>query len=248
VFFATGEGEPKAIGEAVFLSELELSVNELNAGVEAECDPNKLVAGGPNGFEAVDDEEPKENGSFVGWKEDAEELKMLDISEDVDVLSVFRGFGIPNAVEDGAIVEKAVAVLEGFDRLPNMEPDVGGPNILVEVVAVSVEPEDTVVVGGPKKLLEGLEPEPKTELFKSGVEDEVDIDFVPKPPKGEAAGGSEANDLIFSPSEESSYSFCICDRCDLYDSKTLVKSENGSLSAEVLIEFKSDTLSARRLI
>jgi len=66
VFFATGEGEPNAIDGVGLLSELELSANAPNSGVEEECDPNKLVAGGPNGFEPVDDEEPKENGSFVG--------------------------------------------------------------------------------------------------------------------------------------------------------------------------------------
>lgn len=64
MFFATGEGEPNAIDEAGFLSELELSASEPNTGVEEECDPNKLVVGGPNGFDPVDDE-PKENGSFV---------------------------------------------------------------------------------------------------------------------------------------------------------------------------------------
>lgn len=66
MFFATGEGEPNVIDGVSFLSDLELSANALNCGVEEACDPNKLVAGGPNGFEPVDDEEPKENGSFVG--------------------------------------------------------------------------------------------------------------------------------------------------------------------------------------
>ena len=157
--------------------------------------------------------------------------------------------------EDDAVVENVavvlVEVLEGFDKLPNKEPGVGEPNIFVEVVAGSVELEESVVVGGPKGLLENLEPEPKTEpdeLFKSGVGDAADIDFVPKPPKSDAVDGPEADDLVFSFSEDSSYSFCICDRCDLYDSKMLVKSGNGSLSAKVLTEFKSDTLSALRFV
>jgi hypothetical protein len=65
VFFATDEGEPNAIEGVGLLSGPRLSADAPNAELEEE-EPNKLVAGGPNGFEPVDDEEPKEKGSFVG--------------------------------------------------------------------------------------------------------------------------------------------------------------------------------------
>jgi len=137
-----------------------------------------------------------------------------------------------------------VEILEGFAK----EGPGIGPNIFVEVVVVTVGFEESVAGGGPKRLLESLEPEPNIEpeeVFNSGVED-----FVPKPPKSDAVGSPEADDLAFSFSfsDKSSYSFCICNRWELYDSKVLVKSENGSLSIEVLTKFKSDTLSARSLV
>jgi len=148
--------------------------------------------------------------------------------------------------KDGAVVI-SVEILEGFGK---EEPGVGGPNIFVEVVVV-VELDKSVGVEGPKRLLESLEPEPNMEPEEvSGVEDEFGIDFVPKPPKGDHAGRPEADDLAFSFSfsDDSSYSFCICVRWELYDSKALVKSENGSFSEEFLIKLESDKLSARSLV
>jgi translation elongation factor EF-Tu-like GTPase len=126
----------------------------------------------------------------------------------VDVLSVS---GILNAVSEDGAVEDAEVLAEVLEGLPKKEFDAGGPNMFAGVVAEGVEFEVSDAFEEPKRLLENLEPEPKTEpeeTFESAIED-----FVPKPQKSDDVSGSETDGLAFS--DGSSYSFCIRDRCVL---------------------------------
>lgn len=181
MFFAASDGEPNGIDDAGLLSEMELPADAPKIGVEVAGDPNRLVAGGPNGFEPVDDEEPNGNGNFfMGGMADAEEPNTLGVSADVEILSVLGGFEIPDRMSDeGEVVGNAAATEEVLDELPNKEPEGGGPNIFVEVV--ELEDSDPGL-----KELNGL---------VSGVE-------LPKPPKGDDT--VDVGNLIFSFSDESS--------------------------------------------
>lgn len=152
--------------------------------------------------------------------------------------------------EDGGI-ENAGEVLEGFDTLPNDEVTAGELNVYEDDFPGTAGLEESDAFAGfraPNGLVERLELEPKTEPekdFESDVESVFEVDFVPKSPRGDAA---DAEGLVVSFLDDSSNSFCICDRCVLYDSKALVKSVNGSLSTVLLIKFESDTLSPRRSV
>jgi hypothetical protein len=204
VFFAT-EGRLNGFDGPGVLSELELSAGAPNTDVDEAGDPNRLVAGAPNGFEAVIDEELSGNGNFV------EEPNRLGVSVEVDDLSALGGFGIPKPVSEN--VENVVVVAEGpgVEKFPNEEPNEGAPNIFVVL-------EDSDADAGfreLKELLERLEPAPKMELeaaFISGAEDVLDVAFEPKPSKSDGLGGAGADVVAFSFSGASSYSFCIRDR------------------------------------